>query len=402
MKLGDKIPVPELDELRLARMERAILAATAGQQRTQSSRWVTPMRVAVGLMAVAGVLAIALSWPSAQLSTSESVASLSAPTSLVTGEGQSSTLRLGDAVVEVGENTELSVQRMTDGSTLISLSNGTVHCEVVPRPNRPTFRVVSDDVEVTVIGTLFSVTRSNTVEVVVERGIVGVATSSQTVRLRAGENWQGSPYAHITLATLLAQAQEAAKEEAVAEELAAATAAKNSAKPSKPGKPGKPGKGRTAKQPKKPVSTERAPEEPVLMSDILKGAKPIPLVFKNSHGPELTRLRGLIDRDPEEAVAKLGVLVSTSTGSDASFALYSRAYVLFFSLGNNAAAVKAAKQYAKRFPKGAEAEDMLWLRVRASCDTDDLAACRAAAHTYLRRYPKGIFHKLAARLTLAH
>ena len=103
--------------------------------------------------------------------------------------------------------------------------------------------------------------------------------------------------------------------------------------------------------------------------------------------------------NPKKAVVDLERLGATATGHEASFALYSRAYLLFFKLGKRSEVVKAAKQYARRFPRGRESEDMLWLRVLSSCDSENYSSsCRAAAHTYRQRYPQGVFQGLATRI----
>ena len=67
MKLGDKIPVPELDELRVARMERAIVAEVAAHP-AKESRPHRARDAAIGMVAVAGVvLAIFLNLRAAQV-----------------------------------------------------------------------------------------------------------------------------------------------------------------------------------------------------------------------------------------------------------------------------------------------------------------------------------------------
>src|SRR5690606_7481794 len=110
-------------------------------------------------------------------------------------------------------------------------------------------------------------------------------------------------------------------------------------------------------------TTQGKAKAPVLLSEILKDARPLPPIVKKSHGPALARLQEIAASDARRAVDELEAIASKSTGDEASFALYSRAYLLFFKLHKNAAVITAATQYERRFAKGAEAEDMLWLRV---------------------------------------
>jgi hypothetical protein len=118
-----------------------------------------------------------------------------------------------------------------------------------------------------------------------------------------------------------------------------------------------------------------------------------------SHGAKARELLEVAASNPKKAVSELAQLGATATGHEASFALYSRAYLLFFKLGARSEVVKAAKQYARRFPRGRESEDMLWLRVLASCDTEQYSSsCRTGAQSYRQRYPQGIFQGLASRI----
>lgn len=400
MKLSEKITVPELDELHLARMERSIVAEAAAAHARPVAGTGRLRKGVMAMVAVAGVaLAIGLNLRAAQAPVATSELISADATHIVTGSGQSSRLRLGDAVVDVGADTSLSVQRFTDGRIVIQLEAGHIHCEVEPREQRPSFQVASGDVMVRVIGTGFDVARGRTVEVRVQHGIVAVETSDESIRLQAGEEWQGSPRADRSLALLLGDAEAEAQAddptrapleddgehgESETDDTSHGKISSNARKARGEGNRG---------------ADAGGPIEPVQLADILKGAKPLPPIFKRSHNPELAGLQEVSASNPRAAVKKLEAVAATSTGDDASFALYSRAYLLFFKLHESEAAITAATQYARRFPKGAEAEDMLWLRVRASCDGSRSSACRAAAHTYLRMFPRGIFAGLCARIT---
>jgi hypothetical protein len=403
VKLGDKIPIEELDELRLARVERAVvdearLIAAQGRPSSPSQGG----RAAWAVATIAVAVALFFVWRQQRSSSTavQPIASTAQATDVSTGPGQSTTLRLGDAVVEVGENAKLVVERYGDGRIVVELAHGRVHCDVEPRPGRPTFQVLSDDVRVTVIGTAFAVDRSDTVQVQVERGTVSVRTSSEDLRLHAGDAWEGSPYARVALAEILR-----------ARELdTPPTPSDDDSVRHRDGGPGRkhhPGSGSGGHHPthdggphRHRDGEHRQARAPLKASELLRDAKPIRPIFPTSASPELARLKKVTSANPRRAVRELLSLAAKSSGREASFALYARAYLLFFELGQNHETVRAAQQYERRFPRGAEAEDMLWLRVRASCKAKDYTTCRAAAHTYLRRYPDGIFHGLASRIII--
>lgn len=98
--------------------------------------------------------------------------------------------------------------------------------------------------------------------------------------------------------------------------------------------------------------------------------------------------------DPEAAIAHYRKL-SLQRGPEAEFALYSLAYVYYFSLRDNRSALESLDHYQRRFTRGKHRESALWLRVRILCEGDDTEACRAAAHTYLNRFPGGRHARMA-------
>tara|TARA_R110002073_G_scaffold123819_12_gene268030 strand:+ start:12850 stop:14061 length:1212 start_codon:yes stop_codon:yes gene_type:complete len=396
MNLGSKVPVPEVDELRMARMERGIVSEVATLAPAKNSSYAKWTKVAVGMVAVAGVvLAIVLNLRGAA-APGTSPDDLY-PTTLVTGPGQSDRLLLGDAEIDVEENTNIAIQRSPDGATLIVLVGGSIHCEVEPRKHRPVFRVRAGDVDVTVVGTSFDVTRDATVVVAVQHGIVSVATSHETLRLHAGELWQGSPDKNVEVASLLPKSDSSLATPGALGALGTSDEAGETAgKTGDEAMPGAPKDARKHRHPK-----QRFPQDggTVKLRDVLKNAKPIRPVVQPSHGAKARELLKAAAENPKKAVVDLEQLGATATGHEASFALYSRAYLLYFKLGKSSEVAKAAKQYDRRFPRGREAEDMLWLRVLSSCDSEQYSSpCRAAAHTYRQRYPQGVFQGLASRI----
>jgi len=397
MNLGSKIEVPEVDELRLARIERNVLAGIGDIKISKNTSGLHWLRISFGAMAVASIV-LFLVLRTTDRGDGAATGTAAQETRLVTGPGQSDELTLGDAKVIVAENTTIAVQRNSDQSTVIVLESGAIHCEVEPRANRPEFLVLAGDVKVTVVGTIFGVSREKTVGVTVERGVVRVATSHTTLKLHAGESWEGSPSANTTIASLRAHTPQNPPDPVEPAVLGSkgnqhhVNSEKDAGVSSKPGH-------RTRHHRNADFRDAGPTAKTVELGKVLNGANPIRPVVQPSHGAKARELMAIASSNPKRAVVELEALGAKSTGNEASFALYSRAYLLFFKLGKRAEVVRAAQQYERRFPRGHEAEDMLWLRVRASCDSSNKSSsCRAAAHTYRRRYPKGVFQALAARI----
>lgn len=385
-----------MDELRAARLERTLLAQAGAIVSSPDSTKTTLVRVLVGTLAVAGVLmAIALNLRGAEQGGQAmvlQVPKISQPMQVVTTAGQESRLFFGDAEVIVRENTEVKIQRFVDGRSLLSLAKGAVYCEVEPRPNRPTFEVLASDVRVTVIGTAFEVKHGRTVTVHVERGVVGVATSSENVKLHKGEAWQGSPNADIPLAGILAQIAAEKEQQRIEAELAYANTTKS-----------KVGRhkyrshiARSAKNSNKKGHAAE-PEETSLASRV-RSARPIAPRYNTLSSSKVEGLQSIASSNPKKAVQELEQVAAKSTGAEASAALYARAYLLLFRIGDKSRASKAVSHYSRRFPKGPHSEDMLWLGVRARCGEKVSSLCRSAAHAYLWRFPTGRFVGLATRI----
>lgn len=403
MSLQDRVEVPELDEMRVARLERAVVAgagALPDRPRGSSRRLIAAVGLAaVGLAAVGALLFL---WLSSRGPADEQLDLRKERTRVVTGPGQQSELYLGDARVTLRENTDVAVERFASGRTLVELATGEVDCQVDPRPHRPPFQVHAGQVRVTVVGTAFQVRRSEEVRVEVDRGIVEVESAGESLRLGAGESWRGPPLAPPRVTSV-------SPGDGAAEEVHASAAGpeKPSDRAQKRG-PSNPDAGsgspsaRTQKKQRHARVGKGAGQSPKpsqrTLPEMLRSANPLPPIYKQSYSRSLRSLGGKADSQPRQAASELQALAASTTGREASFALYARAHMLFFQLGEWAEVVTAAEQYQRRFPRGAEAEDMLWLRVRASCAAGDLRECRAAAHTYLRRYPDGVFQGLASRI----
>lgn len=93
----------------------------------------------------------------------------------------------GSEVLAEADSTLRKVAERSD-ETRIALERGAATFEVTRNPSR-TFIVEADGVEVRVVGTRFRVSRTNEVEVSVERGAVDVVHEGEVTRLRAGDSW---------------------------------------------------------------------------------------------------------------------------------------------------------------------------------------------------------------------
>ncbi|MEM9493116.1 MAG: hypothetical protein AAGC55_28460, partial [Myxococcota bacterium] len=117
-------------------------------------------------------------------------------------------------------------------------------------------------------------------------------------------------------------------------------------------------------------------------------------------GPDAAGLPEIIEletKKPKIAVIRYRKR-ALQRGPAAEFAMYRMAYVQYVRLRDGRAALKTLDHYQRRFARGAHRESALWLRIRILCGGDDRSACRAAAHTYLNRFPGGRHAALAGQI----
>ena len=89
--------------------------------------------------------------------------------------------------VTLNKHSQVSFPEKFTGNRRVLQLNGEAFFHVKPNKNKP-FEVHTNNVTVTVVGTSFNVrSRGDTTEIIVETGIVEVATEKQTVLLRAGQ-----------------------------------------------------------------------------------------------------------------------------------------------------------------------------------------------------------------------
>jgi transmembrane sensor len=209
--LGEHLS-PELSPARLARNRAAIEGKLA--RRTGPWRW------AVGASSVAALASIAFFlWPSRapELAVNEAVWVIS-PGARVTASAQPSTVQLEDGSrIELAPHASLIGVARSEAELSLELETGEASFDVAPDPHR-TFRVRSGDVLVQVLGTAFTVERSDgRVTVAVTRGRVEVLRGDERSVLGAGDRWSADEHVSMAPTVEAPRAEEASVEEVVEE-----------------------------------------------------------------------------------------------------------------------------------------------------------------------------------------
>ena len=380
MRLDQKIPVEPLDAQRVARIERGVLARFDGLGdaprfgRRTWLHWFAPT------VAVAGVaVAVFLNVRAAGTTVPQPMVLAQHEPLVVETGSEASRMVVGRATIHVAPDSKVSVTRTLAGGVSVAVDTGRVDCEVEPRPNRPPFLVHAGAVRVTVVGTIFSVERTDAVRVSVSRGRVRVDDVRGSTRMvAAGESWSGQ-------ATLMASA----------------------AHTGTPGGATMPGSPSSVRPPAVDIDTRHR-------AKLKRRQSRIPTVARRSSPKARERVGGPAKAAPPKAVepwhqlrtARVslgGLLPITATrardmvaaytaisvkgrGSRAAHALYSLAHVQLLRRGDRAAALKTIRFYQRRFARGSHARDVQWLRIRALCGKGGSDTCRSAAHAYLNRF----------------
>ena len=348
---------PPTGEARRDRIERQLFAqlatvraadradAAVPAARTSRRGWMMP--VAFGVFAVAVSVLVTIS---VARSNEPAIERDSAPSRVVTPIGGSSSFTVGDAVIIAGSDTSVDVKHGEDGSTTLFVGRGSVDCDVAPRNGRPPFHVVAGDVSVEVVGTRFTVTRTPAARVDVVRGKVRVTAPGGTWLVGAGESWTPQ----VTAAAAAAGAVRTSDIE---------------------------------------IDPMPAPASMPMPAPIQAPA-PAPMPPPSAHAAYQAAER-LESTDHGKAALAYR---SVANGKDtwAALALYS--LVELHATGDAMAALRECDEYAKRFPSGANAEDITWLRVDILLSAGRRDEARAAATEYLRQFPNGTYAGTAARI----
>lgn len=381
-QLRGRVPLEPLDDERLVRLERAVVSgapapAPPRARRSTAAWWLIGatlvMAAAVGLwlarrpaapdrdrtVAGHGVPAPVALTPSAD----------GAPVVVVAGAGGAH-VDLGDARIDATPMTSLTATR-PDGGVLVELTVGSVELDVDKRGARPPLVVRAGDVDVVVVGTHFTVRRpadGGPVEVDVREGLVQVVRGAVTTAVAAGQAWSATTGQVVALDR------------------------------------------RTTAPPAPTIAAATTDKRPVRAAGSANGggSGARPAVAGSGDAGDLG---AAIRRQPVAAGIALGSATPaaalamlrqrvTAHGEEAAAALYGMARLQALTLGKTDDALRSIDAYVRRFPRGAEIEDALWLRVRIECRTQTSEACRVAAHSYLRAAPSGSAKaELATRVT---
>ena len=335
-RLAMGVPVP-WDELRERRVLGKVEAKLASRRAARRRRpWI--IAAAAVLTAAVAVLAV-LALPRTSTAPEDAIAIADAPPiTPVVAIPDESALTLPDgsrAQMQTGARVDVDVQ--TDELVRLVQHAGVVRYEVTPNRERR-FVVDADDVQVRVIGTVFTVALDeDVVRVAVERGKVEVAESDRVVQLGAGDALEIERAAPVDEPIVL--------DDDVVVEL--------EPEASKP----------RDKAPSKPVATARQLEERA----------------------DAARVAGRSD----EAAAALSELVKRYPRDPRAYSAYFTLGKVERSRGRHSAAAVAFTACHQRAPAGPLAED-----ARAEAAVSWLTAGRAdraaaAAQAYLDRYDSG-------------
>jgi len=393
MTLRDHVAVEPLEEERLARIERAIVAGLPARHAAPA-----PWRALVpwGVAALAAAAAL-IAWRIAARP-----AELGAPPPVVVAAAPDGTrVDLGDAVITTGTGATFTVTRPGDGVD-VRLARGRIALEVASRKGRAPLVVHADDVAVTVVGTRFAVEWDDEVTVEVTEGLVRVARGGETAMVAAGQSW--SRPAHVAVAALVPTPPVAAGASGSDDDAVPAPAAPSGAAASGAAASGAPIDVAVLRD--HSAAAPPAPDQPTGAA----AAGTAPPRGDRPHHPRDARPAGAAA--PPEPIADLRKAIrsvavpaaedvgaggdaaldayrrmATEAGATGAAGLYGLARTQAMDPGASADALRNLDRYVERFPRGAELDAVYWLRLRVLClrRVDD--ACRSAAHTYLGHAP---------------
>lgn len=362
---------PPTSDARRERVERKLFEQLAAVRMVERAEAVIPpakktrtmpLWLGAGALAAAAVAAFVLF-------TGDSPATHEVPASsrVVTPIGGTSQFTVPGALIEARSDTSVEVQHGPGGAITLDLKRGAIECNVEPRASRPPFRVISGDVTVEVVGTIFTVTRTPTTRVDVARGKVRVTAPGGQWLVEAGEAWAPS------VTALVKPAPE--PEPVVAEP-------EIEIEPSEPATP-------------KAKPHAHAKDEPVV-------ARPEPTHDADSkHDAEPSKAERDLARetykianklehsDPQKAAQLYRSLATNGKGMEA-LALVALAEVEL-RMKHPADALAALDELKKRFPNAANTEDAAWFRYEALRTMGKRDEARGAAADYLRQFPNGAY-----------
>lgn len=337
------------------RVEQEVFSQLAGIRAADRAEAIAPRaqrprpRLAIWLPAAACLAAAAIAVV-VLVGRDQRPVEIAGPSLVETPVGGSSRFTVGDAVVQAGSDTSVSVST-SDAGVMLVLGRGAIDCDVEPRNGRAPFRVQAGDVDVEVIGTRFAVTRVGAgARVDVTRGKVRVRSAGSERFLTAGQSWTPS----------------------------AITASVSPPPPAR------------IESPTEVVIPQPTTETPDSTEPRLHPAPREP-----TRREAFALAQQLESKDVQKA-ARAYRSIASGSDSWAALALYSLAELQASSDAKQA--LRSLDELARRFPNGANTEDAGWLRVDVLRRNGRHDEARAAAESYLRAFPRGTYAKQAGTL----
>ena len=322
---------------------------------------------AVAAALIIGVVSFTLSRRSGTEGTLEAGAVLAAGSAPLQAQ-----LREG-STVRAEASSKGALEVATASEVRVRLDEGSMHFDVAKNPARR-FVVKAGRVEVRVIGTVFTVKRSvssEVINVIVERGVVEVWVGDvQRAVLNAGQSWSEGAE---TAAVVLPEPEPIVDEDAAVDERPTAVEAPR--RPASPKKKSRPTKGAApSDEPLPPpvISTRPAlPDDPSTLFRLALDAR------RAGHA-----------RDAAEAFS--GFLAKFPADSRAGLVLFELGRLQMDQLHAPSSAVESLEQAIARSPQGSYAEDAMARLVQLHHEQHHAAACRDAREAYLKRFPAGV------------
>jgi hypothetical protein len=125
-------------------------------------------------------------------------------------------------------------------------------------------------------------------------------------------------------------------------------------------------------------------------AEAIEPPEPEPRIEETPDAKALFKRAQALEASRREAAARLYRQAADQDGSYAQEALHALAE-LELERKRPAAALRAADEYVKRFPRGVHIEDARWYRVVALQAGGRKAEARTAAREYLTKHPRGTF-----------
>ncbi len=421
MKLTGRIPVEPLDEERLTRIERKIVAGAA--ERVAGPARAPRLPPVFAFAAAAAVVALgagAVGWKLRGGGAPPAVAA--APIDVRT-DGQGATLDLGDARIQTDPATALTITRPA-GGVLVTMARGKVALDVAKRGDRPALVVKAGDTQVVVVGTQFSVDYGDgtgDVDVRVTEGAVRVVRHQQETRVAAGQAW-------TSRRGLVALAEAGA--------VRAPDRAGGTAGAAGPGQAGGVIDDPAPRASGDDVEIDMAQAPDVLRDRVaavpdVRAPQPAASAGTQRAGGAVPPVSGAIGRprsldagapkgslkalirsqpvlpaldvgepDALEAMAAYRAIMTREKGPTEAHAFYSMAVIQALKLGRTGDALGTLAAFKRRAPTSEFFVPALWLEVRIRCLRQIDDACRQAAEVYVRRAPEAPARHVAEKIVL--